>query len=135
MKNYRTTIRNFIFCIFFLFNSKITLADIENSYFIYPLTAKELVIECEKWIPNQTAEQQKATREVPCIRYILSVINTYQTLQLDHSKSLGDLCIPELLNIKRQKDIFIDYVKKNSDKENLIASKVVIEALKETYCE
>ena len=84
-----------------LFNSKITLADIENSYFIYPLTAKELVIECEKWIPNQTAEQQKATREVPCIRYIQSVINTYQTLQLDHSKSLGDLCIPELLNIKR----------------------------------
>ena len=92
-------------------------------------------MECEKWIPNQTAEQQKTTREVPCIRYIQSVINTYQTLQLDHSKSLGDLCIPELLNIKRQKDIFIDYVKKNSDKENLIASKVVIEALKETYCE
>ena len=26
---------------------------------MYPLTAKELVVECEKWLPNQTAEQQK----------------------------------------------------------------------------
>ena len=101
---------------------------------MYPFTAKELVIECEKWIPNQTAEQQKSTREVPCIRYIQSTINTYQTIQLDFSQNLQDLCIPKMLNIKRQKDIFITYVKKNPDKENLIASKVILEALTKTYC-
>ena len=39
-----------------------------------------------------------------------------------------------MLNIKRQKDIFITYVKKNPDKENLIASKVILEALTKTYC-
>ena len=134
LKYLKIIITSFVFFICLLFNPKTILTDSENFYFMYPFTAKELVIECEKWIPNQTAEQQKSTREVPCIRYIQSTINTYQTIQLDFSQNLQDLCIPKMLNIKRQKDIFITYVKKYPDKENLIASKVILEALTKTYC-
>ena len=128
-------INSFLFSfILILIKSTNVLSDDKKSYVMYPLTAKELVVECEKWLPNQTAEQQKKKREVPCIRYIQSAINTYQTIQLNNLQNLQDLCIPEMLNIKRQKDIFISYVKKNPDKENMIASKILIEAIIKTFC-
>ena len=53
-------INSFLFSfILILIKSTNVLSDDKKSYVMYPLTAKELVVECEKWLPNQTAEQQK----------------------------------------------------------------------------
>ena len=129
----KTRIIFLIFFIFFLADIKLAISENEKFLYMYPFSAKELVFECESWIPNETAEQQKHKREVPCIRYIQSVINTYQTIQESYD-NIKDLCIPPMLNIHRQKDLFISYVKKNPDKENHLASKIVIESIIENYC-
>jgi hypothetical protein len=100
----------------------------------YPFTAKELVFECEAWIPGETAVQQEAKKEVSCIRYIQSTINTYQLIRSENDKKLPHLCLSNVLNLQRHKDVFIRYVKQNSDKENLDASKIIIESLIDSYC-
>ncbi len=100
----------------------------------YPVTAKELLVECEEWIPGQTAVQQKEKREVPCIRYLQSTINTYQLLRSSHLENLPDLCIPKNFNINRNKDIFIEYIKQNPDELNIDASTVILKSLKNAYC-
>ena len=100
----------------------------------YPFTAKELIFECEAWIPGETAVQQKAKKEVSCIRYIQSTINTYQLIKSQNNGKLSDLCLPTVLNLQRHKDVFIKYVKQNPDKENLDASKIILESLKNAYC-
>ena len=100
----------------------------------YPFTAKELVFECEAWIPGETAAQQEAKREYPCVRFIQSAINTYQLLKSENNKNLPDLCLSRVLNLQRHKDVFIKYVKQNPDKENLDASKIILESLKNAYC-
>jgi hypothetical protein len=100
----------------------------------YPFTAKELIFECEAWIPGETAVQQKAKKEVSCIRYIQSTINTYQLIKSQNNEKLSDLCLPSVLNLQRHKDAFIKYVKENPNKENLDASKIIIESLIDSYC-
>ena len=100
----------------------------------YPFTAKELIFECEAWIPGETAVQQEAKKEVSCIRYIQSTINTYQLIKSENNKKLPDLCLSNVLNLQRHKDVFIKYVKQNPDKENLDASKIILESLKNAYC-
>ena len=106
----------------------------ENILTTYPVTAKELLAECEKWISGETAVQQKDKREVPCIRYLQSTINTYQLLRSNHLENLPDLCIPKNFNINRNKDIFIKYVKQNPDELNIDASTVILKSLKNAYC-
>ena len=106
--------------------------DIQNVS--YPFTAKELVFECEAWIPGETAAQQEAKREYPCVRYIQSAINTYQLIKSQNDKELPDLCLSNVLNLQRHKDIFIKYVKLNPDKENKDASKIIFESLIDAYC-
>ena len=100
----------------------------------YPFTAKELIFECEAWIPGETAVQQEAKKEVSCIRYIQSTINTYQLIKSENNKKLPDLCLSNILNLQRHKDVFIKYVKQNPNKENLEASKIIIESLIVAYC-
>ena len=100
----------------------------------YPFTAKELVIECEAWLPGETAVQQEAKKEVSCIRYIQSAINTYQLIKSKGNEKLPDLCLSRVLNLQRYKDVFIKYVKQNPDKENLDASKIIFESLIDSYC-
>tara|TARA_Y100000590_G_C15500582_1_gene931470 strand:- start:94 stop:513 length:420 start_codon:yes stop_codon:yes gene_type:complete len=125
--------KNFIFIfIFFLFLSPINSTDLKN--ISYPFTAKELVFECEAWIPGETAAQQEAKREYPCVRYIQSAINTYQLIKLENNTKLPNLCLSNVLNLQRHKDIFIKYVKKNPDKENEDASKILFESLIDSYC-
>ena len=110
-------------------------ANSENSNLVkYSFTAKELVIECEAMIPGETAAQQEFKREVPCIRYIQSAINTYQLIRSQNGKELPDLCLSNVLNLQRHKDIFIKYVKLNPDKENKAASKIIFESLIDAYC-
>ena len=126
--------KNFIFYLFFYL---LTLypthsEDIQNVS--YPFTAKELVFECEAWIPGETAAQQEAKREYPCVRYIQSAINTYQLIRSQNDKELPDLCLSNVLNLQRHKDIFIKYVKLNPDKENKDASKIIFESLIDAYC-
>ena len=126
--------KNFIFYLFFylLILYPIHSEDIQNVS--YPFTAKELVFECEAWIPGETAAQQEAKREYPCIRYIQSAINTYQLIRSQNGKELPDLCLSNVLNLQRHKDIFIKYVKLNPDKENKDASKIIFESLINAYC-
>ena len=126
--------KNFIFYLFFylLILYPIHSEDIQNVS--YPFTAKELVFECEAWIPGETAAQQEAKREYPCIRYIQSAINTYQLIRSQNGKELPDLCLSNVLNLQRHKDIFIKYVKLNPDKENKDASKIIFESLIDAYC-
>ena len=100
----------------------------------YPFTAKELVFECIAWIPGETAVQQKAKKEVSCIRYIQSTINTYQLIKSENNQKLPDLCFSNVLNLQRHKDFFIKYVKQNPDKENSEPSKIIIESLIDSYC-
>ena len=106
--------------------------DVKNV--LYPFTAKELVFECEAWIPGETAAQQEAKREYPCIRYIQSAINTYQLIKSESDKKLPDLCLSNVLNLQRHKDIFVKYVKNNPGKKDMDASKVLFESLIESYC-
>ena len=123
--------------IFFLFIYLLTLAPIYSKSLksiTYPFTAKELIFECEAWIPGETAVQQKAKKEVSCIRYIQSTINTYQLIKLQNNEQLLDLCLPTALNLQRHKDVFIKYVKENPNKENLDASKIIIESFIDSYC-
>ena len=123
--------------IIFLFIYLLTLAPIYSKSLktiTYPFTAKELIFECEAWIPGETAVQQKAKKEVSCIRYIQSTINTYQLIKSQNNEKLSDLCLPSVLNLQRHKDVFIKYVKQNPDKENLDASKIILESLKNSYC-
>ena len=123
--------------IFFLFIYLLTLAPIYSKSLksiTYPFTAKELIFECEAWIPGETAVQQKAKKEVSCIRYIQSTINTYQLIKSQNNEKLSDLCLPSVLNLQRHKDAFIKYVKENPNKENLDASKIIIESLIDSYC-
>ena len=123
--------------IIFLFIYLLTLAPIYSKSLktiTYPFTAKELIFECEAWIPGETAVQQKAKKEVSCIRYIQSTINTYQLIKSQNNEKLSDLCLPTVLNLQRHKDVFIKYVKQNPDKENLDASKIILESLKNSYC-
>ena len=123
--------------IFFLFIYLLTLAPIYSKSLktiTYPFTAKELVFECEAWIPGETAVQQKAKKEVSCIRYIQSTINTYQLIKSENNFELPNLCLSNVLNLHRHKDVFIKYVKENPDKENVEASKVIIESLINSYC-
>jgi hypothetical protein len=123
--------------IFFLFIYLLTLAPIYSKSLksiTYPFTAKELIFECEAWIPGETAVQQKAKKEVSCIRYIQSTINTYQRIKSQNNEKLSDLCLPTVLNLQRHKDVFIKYVKQNPDKENLDASKIIFESLIDSYC-
>jgi len=126
--------KNFIFYLFFylLILYPIHSEDIQNVS--YPFTAKELVFECEAWIPGETAAQQEAKREYPCVRYIQSAINTYQLIKSQKDKELPDLCLSNVLNLQRHKDIFIKYVKLNPDKENKDASKIIFESLIDAYC-
>ena len=126
--------KNFIFYLFFylLILYPIHSEDIKNVS--YPFTAKELVFECKAWIPGETAAQQEAKREYPCIRYIQSAINTYQLIRSQNGKELPDLCLSNVLNLQRHKDIFIKYVKLNPDKENKDASKIIFESLINAYC-
>ena len=123
--------------IIFLFIYLLTLAPIYSKSLktiTYPFTAKELIFECEAWIPGETAVQQKAKKEVSCIRYIQSTINTYQLIKSQNNEKLSDLCLPSVLNLQRHKDVFIKYVKQNPNKENLDASKIIIESLIDSYC-
>ena len=123
--------------IIFLFIYLLTLAPIYSKSLksiTYPFTAKELIFECEAWIPGETAVQQKAKKEVSCIRYIQSTINTYQLIKSQNNEKLSDLCLPSVLNLQRHKDVFIKYVKENPNKENLDASKIIIESLINSYC-
>ena len=123
--------------IFFLFIYLLTLAPIYSKSLkniTYPFTAKELIFECEAWIPGETAVQQKAKKEVSCIRYIQSTINTYQLIKSQNNEKLSDLCLPTVLNLQRHKDVFIKYVKQNPDKQDQDASKVLFESLKDSYC-
>ena len=123
--------------IIFLFIYLLTLAPIYSKSLktiTYPFTAKELIFECEAWIPGETAVQQKAKKEVSCIRYIQSTINTYQLIKSQNNEKLSDLCLPSVLNLQRHKDVFIKYVKENRNKENLDASKIIIESLINSYC-
>ena len=106
----------------------------ENLNVSYPFTAKELVFECLAWIPGETAVQQKAKKEVSCIRYIQSTINTYQLIKSENNQKLPNLCLSNVLNLQRHKDVFIKYVKQNPDKENSEASKIIIESLIDSYC-
>ena len=126
--------KNFIFYLFFylLILYPIHSEDIQNVS--YPFTAKELVFECEAWIPGETAAQQEAKREYPCVRYIQSAINTYQLIKSQNDKELPDLCLSNVLNLQRHKDILIKYVKLNPDKENKDASKIIFESLIDAYC-
>ena len=123
--------------IIFLFIYLLTLAPIYSKSLktiTYPFTAKELIFECEAWIPGETAVQQKAKKEVSCIRYIQSTINTYQLIKSESNQELPSLCFSNVLNLQRHKDVFIKYVKQNPNKENLEASKIIIESLIDTYC-
>ena len=123
--------------IIFLFIYLLTLAPIYSKSLktiTYPFTAKELIFECEAWIPGETAVQQKAKKEVSCIRYIQSTINTYQLIKSQNNGKLSDLCLSSVLNLQRHKDVFIKYVKENPNKENLDASKIIIESLIDSYC-
>ena len=123
--------------IFFLFIYLLTLAPIYSKSLkniTYPFTAKELVFECEAWIPGETAAQQEAKREYPCIRFIQSSINTYQLIRSENINKLPDLCLSNVLNLQRHKDVFIKYVKTNPGKNNLDASKVLFESLIDSYC-
>ena len=122
----------FFLFIYLLITNPIYSESIENV--TYPFTAKELVFECEAWIAGETAVQQKAKKEVSCIRYIQSTINTYQLIKSQNNEKLSDLCLPTVLNLQRHKDVFIKYVKQNPDKENLDASKIILESLKNSYC-
>jgi len=118
--------------IYLLFIYPMHSKDIKNVS--YPFTAKELIFECEAWIPGETAVQQEAKKEVSCIRYIQSTINTYQLIKSENNKKLPDLCLSNILNLQRHKDVFIKYVKQNPNKENLEASKIIIESLIDAYC-
>jgi len=118
--------------IYLLFIYPMHSKDIKNVS--YPFTAKELIFECEAWIPGETAVQQEAKKEVSCIRYIQSTINTYQLIKSENNKKLPDLCLSNVLNLQRHKDVFIKYVKQNPNKENLEASKIIIESLIVAYC-
>tara|TARA_Y100000590_G_scaffold207407_1_gene234847 strand:+ start:4764 stop:5150 length:387 start_codon:yes stop_codon:yes gene_type:complete len=111
-------------------------ANSENSNLVkYSFTAKELVIECEAMIPGETAAQQEFKREVPCIRYIQSTINTYQFIKSkSNNKDLLDLCLSNILNLQRHKDVFVKYVRNNPNKEQLDASEIIIESLNNSYC-
>ena len=126
--------KNFIFYLFFylLILYPIHSEDIKNVS--YPFTAKELVFECKAWIPGETAAQQEAKREYPCIRYIQSAINTYQLIKSQNSKKLPGLCLSNVLNLQRHKDVFIKYVKKYPDKKDTDATKVLFESLIDSYC-
>ena len=124
--------RIFSFLFFYLFITKPLYSEDLNVF--YPFTAKELVFECIAWIPGETAVQQKAKKEVSCIRYIQSTINTYQLIKSENNQKLPNLCLSNVLNLQRHKDVFIKYVKQNPDKENSEASKIIIESLIDSYC-
>ena len=118
--------------IYLLIIDPIYSKNIEN--ITYPFKAKELVFECKAWISGETAVQQEAKKEVSCIRYIQSAINTYQLIKSKGNEKLPDLCLSRVLNLQRHKDVFIKYVKQNPDKENLDASKIIFESLIDSYC-
>ena len=120
----------FIFIYFSIINSSFSN---DTKHISYPFTAKELVFECKAWIPGETAAQQEAKREYPCIRYIQAAINTYQLIN-NKNKKMPDLCISNVLNLQRHKDIFIKYVEQNPSKENQDASEVIFESLISSYC-
>ena len=124
--------RIFSFLFFYLFITYPLYSEDLNVF--YPFTAKELVFECIAWIPGETAVQQKSKKEVSCIRYIQSTINTYQLIKSENNQKLPNLCLSNVLNLQRHKDVFIKYVKQNPDKENSEASKIIIESLIDTYC-
>ncbi len=123
-----------IFFYLFYFLLSINEVHSNDTNVSYPFTAKELVFECVAWIPGETAVQQKRKKEVPCIRYIQSTINTYQLIKSKSNQELPSLCLSNVLNLQRHKDVFIKYVKENPDKENLEASEVIVESLINTYC-
>ena len=124
--------RIFSFLFFYLFITNPLYSEDLNVF--YPFTAKELVFECIAWIPGETAVQQKSKKEVSCIRYIQSTINTYQLIKSENNQKLPNLCLSNVLNLQRHKDVFIKYVKQNPDKENSEASKIIIESLIDSYC-
>ena len=124
--------RIFSFLFFYLFITNSLYSEDLNVF--YPFTAKELVFECIAWIPGETAVQQKSKKEVSCIRYIQSTINTYQLIKSENNQKLPNLCLSNVLNLQRHKDVFIKYVKQNPDKENSEASKIIIESLIDSYC-
>ena len=124
--------RIFSFLFFYLFITNPLYSEDLNVF--YPFTAKELVFECIAWIPGETAVQQKSKKEVSCIRYIQSTINTYQLIKSENNQKLPNLCFSNVLNLQRHKDVFIKYVKQNPDKENSEASKIIIESLIDKYC-
>ena len=124
--------RIFSFLFFYLFIANPLYSEDLNVF--YPFTAKELVFECIAWIPGETAVQQKSKKEVSCIRYIQSTINTYQLIKSENNQKLPNLCFSNVLNLQRHKDVFIQYVKQNPDKENSDASKIIIESLIDSYC-
>ena len=124
--------RIFSFLFFYLFITNPLYSEDLNVF--YPFTAKELVFECIAWIPGETAVQQKSKKEVSCIRYIQSTINTYQLIKSENNQKLPNLCFSNVLNLQRHKDVFIKYVKNNVSSENLDASKIIIESLIKAYC-
>ena len=124
--------RIFSFLFFYLFITNPLYSEDLNVF--YPFTAKELVFECMAWIPGETAVQQKSKKEVSCIRYIQSTINTYQLIKSENNQKLPNLCLSNVLNLQRHKDVFIKYVKENPNKENLDASKIIIESFIDSYC-
>ena len=124
--------RIFSFLFFYLFITNPLYSEDLNVF--YTFTAKELVFECIAWIPGETAVQQKSKKEVSCIRYIQSTINTYQLIKSENNQKLPNLCLSNVLNLQRHKDVFIKYVKQNPDKENSEASKIIIESLIDSYC-
>ena len=130
---FRNKLMKFFFYFFFCL-LVINQAHSKDINVFYPFTAKELVFECVAWIPGETAVQQKAKKEVSCIRYIQSTINTYQLIKSESNQELPSLCLSNVLNLQRHKDVFMKYVKENPDKENSEASKIIIESLIDTYC-
>ncbi len=123
----------FFYLLFSFIIIKPLFSEDDKKYVNYPFTAKELVFECKAWIPGETAAQQEAKREYPCIRYIQAAINTYQLIN-NKNKKMPDLCISNVLNLQRHKDIFIKYVEQNPSKENQDASEVIFESLISSYC-
>ena len=117
--------------IIFLFIYLLTLVPIYSKSLktiTYPFTAKELVFECEAWIPGETAVQQKAKKEVSCIRYIQSTINTYPLIKSQNNEKLSDLCLPTFLNLRRHTEVIIKYETQISRSGNIDETTIMIES-------
>ena len=95
---FRNKLMKFFFYFFFCL-LVINQAHSKDINVFYSFTAKELVFECVAWIPGETAVQQKAKKEVSCIRYIQSTINTYQLIKSESNQELPSLCFSNVLNL------------------------------------